>query len=338
MGEKEVMDGLDAQIEEMERALEKPVVEPDPNTEETELTAESEVEPVAESQPDLTNTEDDDDAESEGEEKPKARRENWKKRYTTNKAASDTTIHEQRMELASIGRQLTDVLTEVDTLRKALVEATASQPDKPVEELFTEKEREVLGDEALMAMRRVTQEKVAEATAPLEKRLADEAEARRVGVQERAESVATQATAQFRTLLTDRVPNLDAIDVDPKFAEWLQKLDDAGQERMRLFRMAQQNSDVERVAQFFNEFANKTAKPASTIERQISPEGNSSAPATESNSGEQPSKITRTFIDKFYHDIRMGKYKGKSKLQEQTEIKIDLAVQKAMETGVPLNR
>lgn len=330
---KERMEDLDKEIEEMEKAVTNRSDEPgtaDELPKEVEVTTEDATDTsvvedlIHQDSPDLT---------TEEEKSEKKQREDWKKRYKTTKTKLDSTIHSLRVEVASLGSRLVTLSEENEELRTSLLDAKNKIADKPIQERFTAEQREVLGDEALQVMQEMTRKSVEEATAPLQASLAKEAEKQRNQIKLRAEEAAQNATSTFKELLSEQVEDLEAIDTDPKFLEWLNEGDSRGVIRMDLFKRAQAGSDVERVAQFFNEFASKKKVRTEQIERQITPAGGGSS-TTESTTSKQ--KWTVASIDKFYDDVIAGKYKGKQKLQAQLEEAIDSAVADAMKTGKAL--
>lgn len=148
------------------------------------------------------------------------------------------------------------------------------------------------------------------------------------------QSQVQNANQQFARDLTTLVPNWEEVNVDAKFHNWLLETDKlSGLQRQTYLDNAQQNYDVNRVAQFFKEFAilSGTSTPPSTtptntrqdeLERQVSP---GKSKATNTGQPDKPRVYNREDIGQFYADVARGKYKGKDPERARIEADIFLA-------------
>jgi len=338
---KEMLNNLEEEIEALESAIANPDGESASNPNEPEPEPEVVAEPEAELEPEPEPTPDPEEPTPEPDpvvetpdeqtEPKKKERTNWKKRFTTTKKKLDGTIHTLRRELATVSQQNAILMEKVEELTESLGEV--GKPEAKVE--YTDEEREVLGDEALSTIDRITSKRVKEATKPLEDQLKKEAEAKKEAAKNAAEAANEAALDAFRSLLEDEVPDYDEIDRDPAFTAWLHEDNGRGVERFTLFKNAQLSSDVERVAQFFNDFKSMKDSSNDAIEDQITPEGKGSAPAANTPPA-TPDGWTMESIDAFYDKVLAGGFKGDDKTRVQTEKAINAFIEKAANDGVPI--
>lgn len=312
-------DKLDKEIEEMESAMnnspapEEEAVVVDPSHQfdlnpEPEEPSEEIAEPVVE---DVEEDADDDD-EVPSESKPK--RVSWKKRYSTYKASSDATIYSLRQEVVQAMTTVDKLRTQVNELTKSIAD---KQPD-PFKSAFTSEDMDIFGEDAVNSMQRATEN----AIAPLKREL----EETRKKLQEKELADVQNQTVQAKTIflnkLADAVPDYAEIDTDKKFAEWITGIDEnSGFSRLHLFKTAEKNGDVGRVASFMNEFKATRATKVNPLDSKVTPTSSSTAKAT----SVVPEQITQAYINKFYADYAAGKYRGREKEAQAIERKIDKA-------------
>ncbi len=313
---KLAMTKLEREIEEMENTLEgNPALaatpEPQPNLEEEVIKEPSGLETV----PVVAELDQDEDEEEvTTESKPK--RVSWKKRYSTYKASSDATIYQLRQELAQSTLIVSELRDQVDELRKVQLEANPDQ----FRSAFSEEDVNIFGEEALQSMQKATESIVA----PIKQELEDTRKKLKAREQADIQSQSVSAKQIFITKLANLVPDYEEIDVDPAFAKWVQLPDPAsGFQRLHLFKTAEANGDVGRVAGFMTQFKEETQGKPDPLETHITPTTSAKASAPTRNESTQ---MTQAYIDKFYNDAAKGLYKGREKLAQEIEAKIDKAL------------
>ena len=348
---KERLDDLDREIEEMEKAVadhaskdessttEELEVDKDGEGEKKDPIADPDVpEPAPETpDPDLTEVPEE-AADKEKKEKKKPTDPNtwqhWKKRFVSTNDKLGKTINLQRQEIAGLNSELVASKEREVALAEKLAKAEAAIPEKSLEELVSPETREVVGEEALDAMTKITEARVKAATEPIQTALAESEKERLRQVKERAAAASERAAADFRSELTKLVPDLDEIDYDPRFHEFLKEDSGFGVPRFDLFNGAQRNGDIYRVAQFFKEFQD-TLPPVieDPLETMMTPEGQGSTPSTDSQSSKKTA-WTWAKIEKHYADDLAGKLSKQE--SEQQEASIDAALAEAGRTGIPI--
>lgn len=314
-----ITDKLDREIDEMERTMGD---NPAPEKEEAAITDPSQTFDLSadedESSEEITHTsEKEDDEEYDDEEEhsaSKPKRVSWKKRYSTYKASSDATIYSLRQEIVRAAATTDELRKKVNSLQKLMSD---KQPDS-FTSAFSEEDMNIFGEDAVNSMKRATESMVA----PLKQELAEAREKLRMREATDVQNHAVQAKTTFLNKLANAVPDYAEIDVDPKFAEWVNDIDmNSGFSRLQLFKNAEANGDVGRVASFMNEFK-ALHKKRNPLDSKITP--TSSQQARETNVA--PEQITPEYVNKFYDDYAKGKYRGKEKLAQEIETKIDKAL------------
>lgn len=208
----------------------------------------------------------------------------------------------------------------------------ASTPTTQVEKLVTQKDVDEYGD-SLEVMRRVTREElsaVASRMAQLEKALTQLQSNVVPQVQAVAQRQAVSAEQQFWGALTAAVPNWRDVNDNQDFQSWLLEVDPLTNiTRQTYLEDAQRTLDAPRVANFFRTWLDKTgqatvAQPteraaANELERQVSPgrARNTGAPSLS-----KAKVYTPADIQKFFSDVRQGKYRGKE--AERARIERDI--------------
>lgn len=143
-------------------------------------------------------------------------------------------------------------------------------------------------------------------------------------VQKVAHTQAVSAEAQFFGELSQRIPDWQVLNDDPKFHQWLMSPDFmTGITRQTYLADAQQALDADRVVAIFTAYKREagvvetpvqssSSQKTSTVtklEKQVAPGRASAAtPAPQPRTGKQ---WTRSEIAKFYDDKRRGVYKGR---------------------------
>ena len=299
------MDKLNKEIEELESAMKEgttaaeEVTTPAPDDEVTDIDPSAlEVEP----------------SQSEAEsQKPKYT--NWKKRYTELRSHHDSLVYELRSELASVKGSNVDLNSKNIGLSEALSKSTVSVST------LTDEERDVLGVDAISALEKMTNR----AVDPLKEQLNEE-RSRRIKMEaDDARKAKADVVNNFLGRLGTLVPDYASIDTDPKFGEWMGQQDPiSGYTRKVLFKRAEANGDVGRVAEFFNVFKNEMGGKANPLDRHVTPTGTNASVQTQPTS-ENNKVISWAYIDKFYDDVNRGKYKHNMSAFRKEEAIIDRA-------------
>jgi hypothetical protein len=236
-------------------------------------------------------------------------------------------LHQQNREMQQRVQQMEQLLASISaTPTYAAAPATA-------ERLVTDKDVEEYG-ESLDIMRKVSREElgtVAQRIASLEATLRQ----MQVQVVPQMQAVAhrQQMTAeqQFWSDLSAAVPNFRQINDNAEFQSWLLSVDPlTGIARQTYLDDAQRALDSRRVASFFRTWLESSGQaavaqstgnsPASELERQVSP-GRSRSTGTPV-SANQGKTYSPADIQKFFNDVRSGKYKGRE--QERSRIERDI--------------
>ena len=199
----------------------------------------------------------------------------------------------------------------------------------------TNKDVEEYGD-SIDVMRRAAKEEVAGQmgrVAQLEKELAQ-----LKGVVPQVQQVQQQQKSssekQFWDDLNREVPNWSDINKNPDFQSWLLEIDPlTGINRQTYLEDAQRKLDSGRVINFFTAFAqvngidnsarDKSATQSAELQKQVAPK--------RGRAGQPVSNEARTYtpkdIEKFFSDVRKGKYKGREDERARMERDIFAAQQ-----------
>jgi hypothetical protein len=258
---------------------------------------------------------------------PSVQPEDWEKRFKGYKSTSDATIYGLRQENLSLREEIQRQADVTSNLAKKISDMQTQEID-PYKDLFTDEERDVLGDEALAALKKANEAMVANRIKPLEEQLERERQERRDAEKKRIEQERTKNTTEFLKKLEAIVPNYAKIDVNPKFIQWLKGQDeDSGYPRVNIFHNAQRAGDVRRVAEFFLRYEALTAPKPSKLEKKITPTGTGGIP-TARKQQKQTSGLSQKKIEEFYDAVAAGEYRNRPKEQQAMEEKIDAHLRK----------
>jgi len=254
------------------------------------------------------------------EEPVKSKRNDWKgrankaeKRMAGLKASSDNFKFQTRQEISQL---------------KALVAQLQSAPAKevdPFEGLFSQEDKDVIGDEAVDIIQKATKAASVNSTKKLEaevKELKADAKERQERVSEEADSAAYDA---FMSKLESKVSNYAAINLDPAFIESLQEVDYlSGYSKFELLRRAQESGDVARVAQFMKEFEDRANPGQKVLEERVGPTGAPSASVVEQA---PPENIMKgSFIREHDANVTRGRFMGRQAEAKKIRLEIDKAL------------
>jgi len=235
-------------------------------------------------------------------------------------------LHQQNREMTQRVQQMEQLLASLSTKQQA----AAPQQQQPSNKLVTEKDIDDYGDSIDM-MRKVSREEMfsmSQRVAQLEAVL-QQMQAKVVPqVQAVAQRQQVNAEQQFWSDLAKAVPNFREINDNGSFQSWLLQADPlTGITRQTYLDDAQRSLDSRRVANFFHTWLQNTgqanvAQPtgrssSSELEKQVAPgrsRGSNASPGT------NKAKIyTPQDIQKFFNDVRAGKYKGREQDRDRIE-------------------
>lgn len=241
----------------------------------------------------------------------------WKERYTNYKTTTDLTIRDLRDNLDRAQHELKQAReTNADLeSRIANLEEAVKNPQTPVNMqdvvagAMTEEQRELLGEDAVVAMASGMQALVESTVGPLKEELntlrtkTERQENREKESQQEDEAKKRADAIQAR--LDQVMPGWRELDTDAGFKQWLTVVDDAsGATRRDVFFAAYRTGDIGRLASFYGDYKRSTeakANPASNTAPRSNP--TDSVPAAKSKR-----IYTNEGIRKFYEDKRNGVY------------------------------
>jgi hypothetical protein len=127
-------------------------------------------------------------------------------------------------------------------------------------------------------------------------------------------------TEQFYKGLSEKAPEWERSNTDPKFLSWLDEKDPfTGVKRLDILKNAYNNLDIERVSSFFNHF--KTGKPKAETKPNVVLPAKSRTVAVQTKEVARPT-ITRAQIQRFYADAALGKFEGKEERKSRIQKEI----------------
>lgn len=259
----------------------------------------------------------------------------WRQRYQTLAGKYNAEVPRLSNEVKELKSQLGEA---VERLNQA---ASAPKPEeRKIDKLVTAADAENFGEDMLDVIKRQAAEIVAEREAQLQaeiKELRDQNSKLKGDISQVVEKQVAEAQTNLLDELTQHVPDWQMLNVDADFLEWLQQPDPmSGMPRQTHLAQAEQAGNVQVIANIFNAFKATQAPPPppetpappkkSPVEEQITP-GKSKSTGNTSSDSDLANKIwTNDDIEKFYGDVRAGKYRSKPDEARKIESQIDLAV------------
>ena len=235
-------------------------------------------------------------------------------------------LHQQNREMQQRVQQMEQLLASMTAVNPQATTPTA-------ERLVTDQDVQDYG-ESIDMMRKVTREElgaVAQRIAGLEATLRQ----MQVNVVPQVQAVAQRqqmsAEQAFWADLSANVPNFRQINDNADFQSWLLEFDPmTGVTRQTFLDDAQRSLDSRRVVSFFRTWLESTGQaavaqstgnsPNSELEKQVSP-GRSRSTGTPATTN-QGKTYSPADIQKFFNDVRSGKYKGRE--QDRSRIERDI--------------
>jgi len=234
-------------------------------------------------------------------------------------------LHSQNRDLQSRVQQMEQLLATLSAQTNSAPPATTE-----VQTFVTESDVADYGD-SIEVMRRVSREETSSVMQKMSQieRLLQQLQTNVVPqVQNLAQKQAMSAEQQFWSGLTDMVPSWRDVNNDPDFQSWLLQVDPfTGVTRQTILEDAQRNLDVRRVGNFFTTWLENTGQanaaqdtqrrsPASELEKQVAP-GRSRGTSTPT--GSTAKTYSPQDIQKFFEDVRKGKYKSREAERDRIE-------------------
>ena len=239
-------------------------------------------------------------------------------------------LHQQNREMTGRVQQMEQLLASLSAQQ---ANANTTQQQAVTEKIITDKDVEEYG-ESLDVMRKVSREElvpVAQRLAQIEHMLRQMQTSVVPQVQAVAQRQQVSAEQQFWAELSANVPNYRQLNENDTFQSWLLQADPlTGITRQTYLDDAQRSLDAGRVANFFRTWLESTGQATvaqstgrtgvSELEKQVTPgrSRNTGTPAT-TNQGKMYSPQD---IQKFFNDVRIGKYKSRE--QERDRIERDI--------------
>lgn len=264
----------------------------------------------------------------EVEERKPQKRVSWKQRYSTLKAHHDTARFKDRQVIDQAFSRIAALEKENIKLREMLNSAPKVSSPKDFADVLTDEERDVLGDEGVASIDKLTQRAVEAAVAPLRERIAQQDAERITLSEQRAAEAREEAKSIFKQRLAKLVPDYAEIDLDPAFEAYLMAPDPTtGEKRFEYFKVAHSAGDVQRVADFFNAFKAIHRPPRPSLETKVTPVGNTGTPPTHVNP-QQGNVEVLSFADyeKFMRDVNKGRYRNRQSEAKEIEARFDRAM------------
>lgn len=250
-------------------------------------------------------------------------KESWEQKYKTLQGMYNADVP----RLNAKNREVSARVSQLEQLLSTMQQST--KPEEPVstDPLITDADMKEYGD-SIDVMRRAAREEVNAANgriAQLEKTIQQlqgfVPQVQQVQAQQQASS--EQA---FWSGLSNEVPNWQDINDNADFQSWLLSIDPlTGISRQTYLEDAQKNLDTRRVASFFAAWEKEFGTPEtarenrsnsnSQLEKQVAPgRGRSGKPASQESKNYSPADI-----QKFFEDVRKGKFKGRDEERGRME-------------------
>ena len=250
-------------------------------------------------------------------------KESWEQKYKTLQGMYNADVPRLNAKNREVNARVSQLEQLLGTMQQS------AKPEEPVstDPLITDADMKEYGD-SIDVMRRAAREEVNTANgriAQLEKTIHQ-----LQGVVPQVQQVQAQQQASseqaFWSGLTNEVSNWQDINNNADFQSWLLSIDPlTGISRQTYLEDAQKNLDTKRVASFFAAWEKEFGVPEtarenrsntnSQLEKQVAPgRGRSSTSTTQEAKNYSP-----TDIQKFFEDVRKGKFKGRDEERGRME-------------------
>lgn len=251
--------------------------------------------------------------------------ETWQARYKALQGKFNAEVPRLHSEVKELSSQLNAALTRLDEATRQAKEAP-----KSAEPLVTDQDVEAFGSDLIDVIKRqATEVARQEMAAEL-----DRVEAEKQQLLEQLNGVSERQMSNDRRVffadLERLVPDYEAVNMDPRFLDWLAEADPlSGMPRQEYLNNAYGMFDVQRTATVFNTWkqivgAPQARQPAKKLERQVAP--GTSKVSTQATQSSQERLWSQAEIEGFYRDVQKGAFRGNEAEQARIEAEIDLAV------------
>jgi len=245
-------------------------------------------------------------------------------RFGKYKSKTDLTIYTLRTETKELRERIINM-----TERQAA--QTIAKPTIDINEVFNQGVVDVLGEEAVEAIKKV----VAQTNERVDLTEAKLLEQDKKQMTSKLQQDSVSAYETFVEALENLVPDCRTLNQDAGFLSYLDGFDSTGTPRLVRLQAAQKIGDVERVASFFDAYKNslethKTPRKDSIASR-TGPVQKSSSTDVKKDTGVEP--ITLSFMNKHESDVAKGKFRGR----ESERKAIDKRIEEAYLAGKIIN-
>lgn len=237
-------------------------------------------------------------------------------------------LHAERRDLTNRVAQLEQLLASITDQQGS--DREAAKANAEVVKLITEKDEEEYGD-SIEIMRKAAREETSayqQEIAELKQMIRQMQASVLPRVEQVAHRQAQSAEQSFWSDLTALVPDWRDVNNTAEFQSWLLETNPlTGTNHQTYLEEAQRSLDARRVAEFFNTWKGLTGKSvaqpnrsssADQLEKQVAP-GRGRSTGVPQNTEKT---YTPADIEKFYDDVRSGKYRGRE--TERSRIERDI--------------
>lgn len=254
----------------------------------------------------------------------------WKHKFLSMQGRYNSEVPKLKAQMQQMSGEITNLNRLLATVKPT---APAPSPVEQPKSLLTPEEIAEYGPEFVDIVSRITKQ----ATAPYEKEISElKGQLKQVDSQ-----LGDNARAQLMRSLAAEVPNWAEINTSQPFLDWLALPDTySGAIRHEMLRSAFGRNDSTRVINFFKGFLAETAatapaeqEPGTQAPTPKTPLVNFAAPgrakstAAPSSAPAEKPFFTASFIQKFYSDKALGKYRGREAEAKLLESQIFTAQQ-----------
>ena len=246
--------------------------------------------------------------------------EDWEKRYKNLRNSRDQKLYKAKSQLAG-------ALETVGTLQQQVADLKALQPAlDPFKGIFTDEDKETLGDTTVDALQKATKRATEAATKPLQDQLEAERKLREKQDERFAEQNKQEVYDIFISRVARAVPDWQDIDLNPEFKDFMSEPEVDGLPRSEHFLSAENRGDAASVIRYMSDFkaTQGKAKPDPLADK-LTPTGESAGSTQTIEDESEPEYISRAHVDKFYDDLNRGRYDGRHSEALAEEKRIDLA-------------
>lgn len=248
---------------------------------------------------------------------PLQEEENWELRFKNLRSSRSENLYKTKSQLAA-------ALETITTLQQDVRKLQAQQPKiDPFEGVFTDEDKEALGDTTVDVMRKATEKATEAATAPLKAQLEQERTARESQTKLTAQQMKQEAYNIMVSRISKAVPDWELVNYDPEFKKYMDLPDLDGTARKTYFTEAESQGNAAQIIRYMQDYKAQ-AKPVDKLAGKVTPTGED-AGANPPQLEEKEEIMSRAFINQFYDDLNRGKYQGKHSEAQQIEASIDLA-------------